>query len=541
VQKIVIVGGVAGGATAAARLRRLDEQAKIVLFERGAHISYANCGLPYYIGDEITQESSLLLQSPQSFKDRFCVDVRVNHQVIALDPAAKTLNVKTAASETYSESYDKLILSPGAEPVRPKIEGLEADNVFTLRNVADAVNIKAYIREHSSKSAAIIGGGFIGLEMAENLRRLGLAVDVFDLEKVLPPIDKDMAQFVHAALLQNGVRLRFGQGVTNLAELKADIVLLAVGVRPDTKLAKDAGLKLNARGGIIVDKCMRTSDKDIFAVGDAVEIIDFVSGANAMIPLAGPANKQARIAADNICGIHSIYKGAQGSAVLRVFDLTVANTGMSETTAKRLNIDYDKVYTLSPSHAGYYPGASDVLLKTVFEKQTGKILGAQIIGGEGVDKRCDVLATAIRSGMTAYDLTELDLCYAPPYSSAKDPVNMVGYVIENLLTGKVKQFHWHDVADLPQDGSATFLDVRDESEYNAGSIKGFRNIALNNLRDNLSKLDKSKPVYITCGMGLRGYLAARILLQNGFDAYNLSGGVRFYKTITQLMECLAKS
>jgi len=547
VQKIVIVGGVAGGATAAARLRRLDENAEIIMFERGEHISFANCGLPYYIGGTIADREDLLLQTPESFHQRFNVDVRALSEVLSIDQTTKTVfaqNRKTGA--TYLESYDQLIISPGGLPIIPPVDGAKLERVFTLRNITDIDNIKAFLLEKCPESAAVVGGGFIGIEMAENLKEAGLDVSVIELSnQVIAPLDIDMARDIHSYLRKKGVSLYLNNGLQKITQhdnrlvlqlsggsLEADMVVLAIGVKPETWFAKDAGLEINERGGIIVDKYMRTSDPDIYAVGDAVEVVDFVTGQAAMIPLAGPANKQARIAADNICGIPSEYDGTQGSMVIKVFDMTVAATGLSEKSAKRLGLDYDKVFLWQEGHAGYYPGTEFMSLKVVFDNSSGKILGAQIVGFDGVDKRCDVLAVAIRAGMSAYDLARLELCYAPPYSSAKDPVNMVGYMIENVLTGKVKNFHWHEVDRLPRDGSVTLLDVRSPLEVESGPVEGFVNIPLDSLRENISALAQDKPVYVLCHSGARSYIAARILAQNGFDAYNLSGGYRLYSAAT---------
>ena len=545
-RKILIIGGVAGGATAAARLRRLDEHAEIIMFERGEHISFANCGLPYYIGGAIADREDLLLQSPESFHRRFNVDVRVRSEVLSIDRAAKTVYVQNKLTgETYMENYDTLVLSPGGEPIKPPIDGVNSERVFTLRNVADIDLIKEFIIKKHPKSAAVVGGGFIGIEMAENLKEAGLDVSIIELtDQVIAPIDIDIACDVHLYLREKGISLYLNNGLQRITEqinnltveiisgsLEIDMVILAIGVKPENQLAKDAGLEISGHGGIIVDKHMRTSDPDIYAVGDAVEVVDFVTGQPAMIPLAGPANKQARIAADNICGISSEYAGTQGSAVIKVFDMTVASTGVNEKTAKRLDLNYDKVFLWLPGHAGYYPGSRAMSMKVIFEKGNGKILGAQIAGFDGVDKRCDVLAVAIRAGMTAYDLTQLELCYAPPYSSAKDPVNMAGYIIENVLTGKVKQFHWHDVDALPRDGSVILLDVRNPQEAANGRIEGFINMPLDTLRKRIGELDKAKPIYVHCHSGMRSYIAVRILAQNGFEAYNLSGGYRLYSAL----------
>ena len=544
--KVVIVGGVAGGASAAARLRRLDESAEIIMFERGEYISFANCGLPYYIGGEITKKSALTLQTPQSFNARFNVDVRVNSEVTSIDPKAKTVTVRSKDRGEYTESYDKLILSPGAAPIRPPMEGADNARVFTLRNIPDTIKIREYVEEEFPESAVVVGGGYIGVEMAENLKNAGVAVTIVELaDHVIAPLDYDMACDVHRYLKEKGVGLILKNGVQAIkeeggklkltlsdGEIETDMVIMAVGVRPDTALAKDAGLELNKRGAIVVNEHMLTSNPDIYAVGDAVEVTDFVTGEKAYIPLAGPANKQGRIAADNICGIPTTYKNTLGSAVLKIFDMTVATTGVNERAAKAAGLDYDKVYTYSNSHASYYPGSTGMSIKTLYEKGTGKILGAQIVGFDGVDKRCDVLATAIRAGMTAKDLTELELCYAPPFGSAKDPVNFVGYVIENTLAGRVKNFFWDDVAKLPRDGSVTLLDVRTDLERENGQyIEGFIHIPVDELRARASELDKSKPVYIHCRTGLRSYVACCMLAGMGFDCYNLSGGWRLYESI----------
>jgi len=544
-KKILIIGGVAGGASATARLRRLDEHAEIVLLERGNEISYANCGLPYYIGGEIANKSALLLQTPEAFRRRYHVDVRVGHQVMSINRTDKIVTVKNLQSgDEYAESYDKLILSPGAEPLHP--DGFESERIFTLRNVPDTLRIREFIDTHKPKNAVVVGGGYIGLEMAENLHRAGLGVTIVQrADHVLAPLDFDTACDVHRHIESKGVRLLLDNTVQAVVEkdgrleitvkdgeqLVAEMMILAIGVRPDGSLAKQAGLQVNARGAIVVTENMLTSDPDIYAVGDAVEIVEFVAKQKDFIPLAGPANKQGRIAADHICGIDSKYTGTQGSAILRVFDMTVATTGLNERAIQDVGIDYEKSFTWSASHASYYPGAVNMAIKTLFEKPTGKILGVQITGYDGVDKRCDVIATAIRAGMSVFDLTRLELCYAPPYSSAKDPVNMAGFAAENILTGKVKTFHWHDIESLRQEQNIIFLDVRTQMEYDNGSIDGFVNIPLDDLRSRLGEIDKSKRIYVTCQIGVRGYAAARILTQNGFDAYNLSGGYRLYHSI----------
>ncbi len=545
-KKILIVGGVAGGASAAARLRRLDETAEIIMFERGEYISFANCGLPYYIGGEIKEKSALTLQTPDSFHARFRVDVRVLQEVTSIDKEKNYVTVKKIATgEVYTESYDKLILSPGAAPIMSKIEGADNNKIFTLRNIPDTEKIKTYVEQKAPRRAVVVGGGYIGIEMSENLKNLGLDVTLVEMaDHVIAPLDFDMACDVHNYLEQKGVGLLLENAVQGVSdceeglsvklregEIIADILIMAAGVRPESDIVRAAGLKVNDRGCIVVNQFMQTSHENIYAVGDAIEVNDFVTGQNSFIPLAGPANKQGRIAADNICGIPSEFEGTQGSAILKIFDMTVATTGINEKAAGKLGLDYDKSFTYSASHASYYPGAVNMSVKTIFDKKTGKILGAQIVGYEGVDKRCDVLATAIRAGMTAHDLTKLELCYAPPYSSAKDPVNMAGFVIENILTGKVKNIHWYQVPELPRDGSVILLDTRTPVEYRNGHMEGFINIPVDELRDRLDELDKTKKVYVTCQVGMRGYVAARILTGNGFDAYNLSGGFRLYNSI----------
>ncbi len=542
--KVLIVGGVAGGASAAARLRRLDEKAEIIMFERGEYISFANCGLPYYIGGEINKKSALTLQTPQSFNSRFNVDVRVWNEVTAIDAEKKQVTVHNVQTgEDYTESYDELILSPGAAPMVPKMDGVDDPRVFTLRNIPDTVKIRDYVEEEFPESAVVVGGGYIGVEMAENLKKAGLKVTIVELaDHVIAPLDGDMAAEVHRYLRDQGVELMLGKAVQSMedkggkltlhlseGEIETDMVILSVGVRSDTALAQSARLELNPKGAIVVNEHMQTSKEHIYAVGDAIEIADFVTGKKGYVPLAGPANKQGRIAADNICGIKSSYKNTLGSSVLKIFDMTVAMTGVNERTAQAAGLDYDKVYTYSQSHASYYPGGHGISIKTLYEKGTGKILGAQLVGYDGVDKRCDVIATAIRAGMTAYDLTELELCYAPPFGSAKDPVNFVGYVIENTLTGKVKNFFWNDVEKLPRDGSVTLLDVRTPSEREVGHIPGFIHIPLDELRQRAGELPQDKPVYIHCHSGLRSYLACRMLTGLGYDCCNLSGGWRFYE------------
>ena len=545
--KIVIVGGVAGGATTAARLRRLDEQAEIVVFERSGFISYANCGLPYYIGDVITDSDQLTLQTPESFHSRFRVSMKVHHEVTALYPEKHMVSVKNLETgEEFQETYDKLILSPGAKPTQPKLPGTNIDKLFTLRTVEDTLRIKDYIQKNQPKSAILAGGGFIGLELAENLRELGMDITIVQRPKqLMNPFDSDMAAFIHNEMRKHGVKLALGHTVEGFREtqdgvqvllkdeapLQADMVVLAIGVTPDTKLAKEAGLELGIKGSILVNEHMQTSAPDIYAVGDAVQVKHYVTGQAALISLAGPANKQGRIAADHICGKNSTYPGSQGSSVIKVFDMTAAVTGVNETNARKAGLDVDKVILSPMSHAGYYPGGKVMTMKVVFEKETYRILGAQIVGYEGVDKRIDVLATAIHAGMKAQDLAKLDLAYAPPYSSAKDPVNLAGFMIENISDGTLKQFHIEDVKNLPHDGSITLLDTRTPGEYQRGHVDGFVNIPVDNLREHLDEIPKEKPVYVMCQSGLRSYIATRILEGNGYTAYNFSGGFRFYDAV----------
>lgn len=547
--KVVIVGGVAGGASAAARIRRLDETAEILVFERSGFVSYANCGLPYYIGGVIQEQEELTLQTPESFWKRFRIDVRVRHEVTAIDPTAKTVTVHALETGKVStETYDKLVLSPGAKPIVPGVVQGELERVFTLRTVEDTLRIHDFVQKHKLKTAVLAGGGFIGLEMAENLTELGVQVTIVQRSRqLLAPFDPDMASFVHGQMRSHGVSLRMGATVTGLQPdgesvltlleegepLRADMVLLALGVTPDTKLAKNAGLDLGVGGSIAVNDRMETSAPDIYAVGDAVEVRQFVTGQKTLISLAGPANKQGRIAADNICGGDSRFHGSQASSVLKLFDMTAASTGINEKTAQAEELDYDKVVLFPPAHASYYPGATPLYIKALYEKDTLRLLGAQIVGREGVDKRIDVLATAIRAGMTATQLKELDLAYAPPYASAKDPVNFIGYLIENLAQGKVRQFHWHDVAALPRDGSVTLLDVRTDAEVSNGRLEGSLHIPVDELRERLGELDPAKPVYVNCQSGLRSYLACRILTQCGFTCAHLSGGYGFYQAVTQ--------
>lgn len=540
--KTIIIGGVAGGASAAARLRRLDEKAEIILLERGEYISFANCGLPYYIGGTIAGRDALTLQTPESFKARFHIDVRIGSEAIHIDPESKTVTVKKVRSgEIYQEHYDHLILSPGAEPIRPNVEGIDKDWVFTLRNIPDALKIKTYLETAKPKSAVVVGGGYIGVEMAENLSLAGLDVSMVELgDHLIAPLDFDMAADVHRYIQEKGIKLYLNNGlkavrghsvVLQNGEVPADMMILSVGVRPETTLAQTCGIKTNRRGSILVDRQMKTSIPDIYAVGDAVEVEEYITKAPAFLPLAGPANKQGRIAADNIAGIRSAYTGTQGSAILKLFDMTVATTGLNEKSAQAAKIDYDKTYIYSAPHATYYPGGAHMSIKALWEKKSLRLIGVQIVGFDGVDKRLDVLASAIRFGAKITDLTELELGYAPPFGSAKDPVNMLGYVAENVVTGKIRQFFWHDVEKLPRDGSVTLLDTRTAAEVARGRIDGFIHIPLDSLRERMEEIPRDKPVYVHCHSGLRSYIACRILTGNGYDCYNLAGGWRLYESV----------
>jgi NADPH-dependent 2,4-dienoyl-CoA reductase/sulfur reductase-like enzyme/rhodanese-related sulfurtransferase len=540
--KLVIVGGVAGGATAAARARRLNEHAEIVLFERGAFISFANCGLPYYIGDIIKKRQDLFVTTPQDFSDRYAVDVRVFSEVTSLDRSAKTVTVKDLISgETYAETYDKLMLAPGAEPVRPPLAGREVKNIFSLRNIPDMDGIKAYVDQHTPESAVVVGGGFIGLEMAENLVHRGVAVTIIErLDHVMPLLDQEMAGLVHAYLEEKEVACIRSDGVKSIAEadgrlavetekgrrLVCDLAIVCVGVRPENRLAREAGLEIGQMGGIRVDASMRTSDPDIYAVGDAVEVFDFLTGMRTITPLAGPANKQGRIAADNIMGRSTMFRGTLGTSVVKIFDAILASTGLNEKTLKARDIPYLVNYTHSGSHASYYPGAEMMAIKLLFAPNSGRILGAQIFGKQGVDKRIDVIATAIRGSMTVFQLEELELAYAPPYSSAKDPVNIAGFAASNLIRGDVRSMRWEELAGFDPEKDV-LIDVRTKAELRqTGTIKGALHIPINEFRKHLSSLDPAKRHIVFCSIGFRGYIAYRILSQRGFEAVSLSGGFR---------------
>ncbi len=548
-KKVIIVGGVAGGASAAARLRRMDEQAEIIMLERGPYISFANCGLPYYIGGSIAERSALLVQTPEGMHARFNIDVRVENEVLNINRERKVVEIKDIPNNrVYEESYDTLILSPGSTPLKPPIPGIDAPNIFSLWNIPDVDRIKSFVDNVKPKTVAVIGGGFIGLEMAENLHDLGMQVSVVEMaDQVMAPVDFEMAQIVHKHMKSKKVGLYLGDGVKSFEyhnglskislqsgkQLEVDMVILSIGIRPQSELAKNAGLEVNARSGIVVDQYMVTSDPSIYAIGDAVEVTEFISGTKTMIPLAGPANKQGRICADNVSGKKVPFKGSMGTSVAKVFDLTVAATGINEKTLKRegkvYGVDYYTVLVHPNSHAGYYPGALQMTLKVIFD-MTGKVLGAQNIGYDGVEKRVDVIATAIRFGATVYDLAELELAYAPPYSSAKDPVNMAGFVGENILKGITKPFQWHEFKDM--DPSILILDVREPMEREMGFIPNSINIPVDQLRARMIELDKTKTYVVYCAVGIRGHAAARILMQNGFEnVYNMIGGFNTYSTV----------
>lgn len=541
-RKIVIVGGVAGGATAAARLRRLDEHAEIIMFERGEHISYANCGLPYYIGGVIPKRQSLLVQTVQGMSKRFRLDIRTEQEVTAIDRDRHIVSVRNGKTgELYEEAYDTLILSPGAKPIVPPIEGLnEAKQMFTLRSIPDTDRIKRHVDETSPQRAVIVGGGFIGLEMADNLARRGIAVTVVEMaDQVMAPLDREMAAIVHHHLREKGIELILGDGVSAFQDegrsivlssgrvLPTDMTILSIGVRPENELARSAGLAIGERGGILVNEYLRTEDPDIWAIGDAIEVKDYIHGTPAMVPLAWPANRQGRLVADNIYGKGQPYRGTLGTAVAKVFDLTVAVAGSNAKTLQKLGVPYESVHIHPASHAGYYPGGSPISLKLTFHPESGAIYGVQGVGMQGVDKRIDVVATAIKGNLTVHDLPDLELAYAPPYSSAKDPVNMLGYVASHIVDGEVKVVHYDQIDRMVREG-ACLIDVRESAERDAGYIEGSIHIPLGDLRSRLDELPRDRPIVVSCQVGLRGYLATRILDQHGFDSMNLSGGYKTY-------------
>ena len=542
--KVLVIGGVAGGATAAARLRRLDEKAEIIMFEKGPYVSFAACGLPYFLGGRAVDDpGKLIVRTPEQFVKKNNIDARVNNRVISIDRENKKVEAEDLSTgKKYTESYDKLIISTGSFPFRPNIPGIDSEGVFTLWNIPDAVKIKKYMREKGVKKAAIVGGGAIGLEVAENLAESDIEVTIVELsDHLIAPIDADMALPVLKYVTEKGIKVILNDGVTAIEKgdsglilrlkesgVATDMVLMSVGARPQSELAKEAGLALNERGFIKVDEHMRTSDPDIYAVGDVTEVKNFITGKPASIALAGPANKQGRTAADNIAGIKSKYGGIQGTGILKIFDMTVAFTGLSEREAVRQGLSFDKVLTYHHPHAGYYPGGMDMAMKTVFEVPTGRILGAQIVGYTGVDKRCDVLAASIRMGATASDLEELELAYSPPFGTPRDPVNMAGSVIENILEGNMEKAEWSSVEGMPEEG-ALFIDVRGDDDISVSTIKikGFERIPLEELRSRLSGLDRDKPVYVHCRNGKEGYFASCIMRQEGFDVSNLDGGCLF--------------
>ncbi|MFO8112953.1 MAG: FAD-dependent oxidoreductase [Desulfosalsimonadaceae bacterium] len=543
-EKLLIIGGVAGGATAAARARRLNEKVQIVMFERGPYISFANCGLPYHIGGVIKKRDDLLVTTAEMFRKRYGVDVRVKTEVLAIDRSNRTVRAKNVETgEEYTESYDSIILSPGAEPIRPPCEGIDAETIFTLRNIPDMDRINAYLDETPPAAAVVVGGGFIGLEMAENLVFRGIKTTVVErLDQVMSPLDMDMANFVHGHLKEKGVELVLGDGICAFEKkdgrlvvatdggksIACDMVVLSVGIKPETRLAMDAGLSLGETGAILVDATMRTSDPCIYAVGDAVEVHDYITGRKTITALAGPANKQGRIAADNVMRRPSIFYGTLGTAIVKIFDLTVAQTGLNEKMARKWGTACLVSYTHSGSHAGYYPGGETISIKLLFSPHNGRILGAQMVGKDGVDKRIDVIATAIYAKMTVFDLQNLELAYAPPYGSAKDPVNIAGYVASNILKDDVENIHIHELKSLDPD-TYVLLDVRSKIELKiSGQIEGALHIHIDDLRERLEELDREK-IYITyCAVGYRAYLAYRLLTQSGFKAKNLSGGYETY-------------
>lgn len=543
--KILIVGGVAGGASAAARLRRLSEKDEIIMFEKGEYISFANCGLPYYVGEVIQNRNKLLVQTVEGMGTRFNLDIRNWTEIVQINREAKTVTArKVATGEEYTEPYDKLILSPGASPIKPRIEGIEeAGNVYTLRNIPDTDRMKEKVDLEKPEKAVVIGGGFIGLEIAENLRERGVDVTIVDKSnQVMAPVDFEMAQIVHAHLRQKGVHLLLEENVSAILdegkkvrldsgkELDADMILLAIGVKPESMIAKEAGLEVGINGAIKVNEHMQTSDPSIYAVGDVIEVKDYIHGTDTYIPLAWPANRQGRLVADHIHGKEAVYHGTLGTSIAKVFDLSVASTGSNEKILKRQGVPYEVVHVTPNSHAGYYPGASQLNLKLIFDKETGRIYGAQAVGKEGVDKRIDVIATAIKGGMTVLDLPDIEIAYAPPYSSAKDPVNMAGYAATNIMEGMAETVQWHEIDEIVANGGY-LLDVRSPGEVAKGAIKGSVNIPIDELRGRLDEIPKDKDLYVTCQVGMRGYLAARILEGNGISVKNLDGGYHLYSIV----------
>lgn len=551
-KKIIIVGGVAGGASTAARLRRLDENAEIIMFEKGEYISFANCGLPYYIGEIIKEREKLIVQTVDEMSNKFNLDIRNLSEVVKIDKENNKITVKSLKNnEIYEESYDTLVLSPGASPIKPNIRGIEdCENLYTLRNIPDTDKIKEYVDNKKPRKAIVIGGGFIGLEMAENLRERGLDITLVEAgNQVMAPLDIEMAAIVHDVLIDKDVKLILNDGVKEFKdkgkrvvlssgkEIETDLIILSIGVRPETSIVKEAGIELNERGGIIVDKHMKTSVDNIYALGDAVEIIDFVNKKPTMIPLAWPANRQGRIVADNICGRNSSYKGSLGSSVAKIFDYTVATTGNNEKTLKKLGIDYKAIHIHPGSHAGYYPGAFPISFKMLFNPKDGRILGAQGIGIDGVEKRIDIISTAIKGNLNVFDLQDIEPCYAPPYNSAKDPVNMLGYYASNIMEDLVDIIQWNKVDELDKNNSI-IVDVREEFELVTGTFENSINIPLGQLRDRLDEIPKNKNVYVTCQVGQRGYVASRILRSNGINAINIDGGIKTYIYVKRSQESI---
>ena len=544
-KKIIIVGGVAGGASTAARLRRLDENAEIIMFEKGEYISFANCGLPYYIGETIKERGKLIVQTVEQMSSKFKIDIRNLSEVIKIDKENNKVSVKNHKNnEVYEESYDVLVLSPGANPIKPPIEGInDCDNLFTLRNIPDTDKIKDFVDNKKPKNAVIVGGGFIGLEMAENLHERGLNITLVEASnQVMAPIDIEMASIIHDALIDKDVKLILNDGVKSFhengskvvlssgKEVKTDLIILCIGVKPETSIAKEAGIKLNERSAIVVDKYMKTSEDNIFALGDAVEVMDYVNKKPTVIPLAWPANRQGRIVADNICGRNSEYKGSLGSAVAKIFDYTVASTGNNEKTLQRLGIDYKVVHIHPGSHAGYYPGSFPIALKMIFDPKDGKIFGAQAVGMDGVEKRIDLIATAIKGDLNIFDLQDIEVCYAPPYNSAKDPVNMLGYYASNIIEGLVETVQWNEIDKLDKSKSL-IIDVREKFELSTGKFDNSINIPLGQIRDRIDEIPKDKDIYVTCQVGQRGYVACRILNSYGIKAINIDGGMKTYSYV----------
>ena len=553
-KKVIIVGGVAGGASTAARLRRLDETVEIIMFEKGEYISFANCGLPYYIGEVIDEREKLIVQTVEQMSTKFKIDIRNLSEVIKIDKENKVVTVTNhKTGESYEETYDVLVLSPGAQPIKPGISGInECNNLFTLRNIPDTDQIKSFVDNQKPKHAVVIGGGFIGLEMAENLHERGLEITLVEASsQVMAPLDIEMVSIIHEHLVDKGVKLILNDGVKSFENngkkvvlnsgqvIETDLIILSIGVHPETTIAREAGLALNERGAIVVDKKMKTSDESIYALGDAVEIMDFVNKQPTIIPLAWPANRQGRIVADNICGKESEYKGTLGSSVAKVFDYTVAATGNNEKTLKRLNLEYKALHIHPGSHAGYYPGAFPIAYKLLFNPTTGQIYGAQGVGIDGVEKRIDVIATAIKGNLNVIDLQDVEVCYAPPYNSAKDAVNMLGYYAENIMDGLIETIDWSEVNSLDETTSVV-LDVRESFELMTGKIKNSIHIPLGQLRDRLNELPTDKTVYVTCQVGLRGYVACRLLNQYGFKAKNIDGGVKTYLAIEKAQQAISK-